>query len=42
MLEHPGAVVVLAVDDQERALVLRQYRHPAGERLVELPAGLLD
>ena len=42
VLEHPGAVVVLAVDDQERALVLNQYRHPAGRRLVELPAGLLD
>jgi 8-oxo-dGTP pyrophosphatase MutT (NUDIX family) len=42
VLEHPGAVVVLAVDDQERALVLHQYRHPAGRRLVELPAGLLD
>jgi 8-oxo-dGTP pyrophosphatase MutT (NUDIX family) len=42
VIEHPGAVVVLAVDDQERALVLRQYRHPIGERLVELPAGLRD
>jgi 8-oxo-dGTP pyrophosphatase MutT (NUDIX family) len=42
VLEHPGAVVILAVDDQERALVLMQYRHPACMRLVELPAGLLD
>ncbi len=42
VLEHPGAVVVLAVDDRERALVLQQYRHPIGRRLVELPAGLLD
>ena len=42
VLEHPGAVVILAVDDQERALVLFQYRHPASMRLVELPAGLLD
>lgn len=42
VLEHPGAVVVLAVDEQERALVLHQYRHPAAMRLVELPAGLLD
>jgi len=41
-VEHPGAVVVLAVDEQERALVLRQYRHPARMRIVELPAGLLD
>jgi 8-oxo-dGDP phosphatase len=42
VLEHPGAVVVLAVDEEERALVLRQYRHPAEMRFVELPAGLLD
>lgn len=42
VLDHPGAAVVLAVDDQERALVLHQYRHPAGMRFVELPAGLLD
>lgn len=42
VLEHPGAVVVLAVDDDERALVLHQYRHPTSMRFVELPAGLLD
>ncbi len=42
VLEHPGAVVILAVDEQERALVLHQYRHPAAMRFVELPAGLLD
>ena len=42
VLEHPGAAVVLAVDDQERALVLHQYRHPAGMRFVELPAGIID
>ncbi len=42
VLEHPGAVIVLAVDDQRRALCLWQYRHPAQQRFVELPAGLLD
>jgi len=42
VLEHPGAVVVLALDERERALVLHQYRHPARRRFVELPAGLLD
>jgi 8-oxo-dGTP pyrophosphatase MutT (NUDIX family) len=42
VLEHPGAVVILALDEQERALVLHQYRHPALTRFVELPAGLLD
>jgi 8-oxo-dGTP pyrophosphatase MutT (NUDIX family) len=42
VLEHPGAAVILAVDEQERVLVLLQYRHPASMRFVELPAGLLD
>lgn len=41
-VEHPGAVVVLALDDDRRVLVLRQYRHPVRHRLVELPAGLRD
>ncbi|MEX0429167.1 NUDIX domain-containing protein [Nocardioides sp. DS6] len=42
VLEHPGAAVVLAIDDEERVLCLRQYRHPAQRRFVELPAGLID
>jgi 8-oxo-dGDP phosphatase len=42
ILEHPGAAIVLAVDDEDRAFCLRQYRHPAQRRFVELPAGLLD
>jgi ADP-ribose pyrophosphatase len=42
VLEHPGAVIVLAVDERDRAYCLWQYRHPAGRRFVELPAGLLD
>lgn len=42
VLEHPGAAVVLAVDDQERVLCLWQYRHAAGRRFVEIPAGLMD
>jgi 8-oxo-dGTP pyrophosphatase MutT (NUDIX family) len=41
-LEHPGAVVVLAVDDDERVLCLRQYRHTNQQDFVELPAGLRD
>ncbi|MCF6377796.1 NUDIX hydrolase [Nocardioides KLBMP 9356] len=41
-LEHPGAVVVLAVDDDERVMCLRQYRHTSGYEFVELPAGLKD
>jgi 8-oxo-dGDP phosphatase len=42
VLEHPGAVVMLAVDDDERVACLRQYRHPAGGTFLELPAGLRD
>ncbi|GAB3205997.1 ADP-ribose pyrophosphatase [Marinactinospora thermotolerans DSM 45154] len=41
-LDHPGAVVVLAMDDKGRVLLLRQYRHPVGHYLWELPAGLRD
>ncbi|MFI9204631.1 NUDIX domain-containing protein [Streptomyces sp. NPDC053048] len=39
---HPGSVAVLALDDQDRVLVLKQYRHPVRQRLWEIPAGLLD
>jgi ADP-ribose pyrophosphatase len=42
VLEHPGAAVVLALDVQDRVLCLRQYRHAARRRFVELPAGLCD
>jgi 8-oxo-dGTP pyrophosphatase MutT (NUDIX family) len=42
VLEHPGAAVVLAVDDQDRAFCLWQYRHAVGRTLVQLPAGLCD
>ncbi|WP_210440853.1 NUDIX domain-containing protein [Nocardioides xinjiangensis] len=41
-LEHPGAVVVLAVDEEERVICLRQYRHTTQHEFVELPAGLRD
>lgn len=39
---HHGAVAVLALDDDDRMLTLRQYRHPVRRLLWELPAGLLD
>ncbi|MGW0365601.1 NUDIX domain-containing protein [Streptomyces sp. NPDC002990] len=39
---HPGSVCVLALDEQQRVLVLSQFRHPVRQRLWELPAGLLD
>jgi ADP-ribose pyrophosphatase len=42
VLRHPGAVAVAALDDDGRILLIRQYRHPVGAYLWELPAGLLD
>ena len=42
VFEHPGAVIVLAVDDEERVACVRQYRHPARGTFLELPAGLRD
>ena len=42
VVEHPGAVAVLAVDDEDRVLLIRQYRHPVGRQLWEIPAGLRD
>jgi 8-oxo-dGTP pyrophosphatase MutT (NUDIX family) len=41
-VRHPGAVVILAMDEDERVLVIKQYRHPVRAREWELPAGLLD
>jgi len=41
-LLHTGAVAVLALDDDDNVLVVKQYRHPVRRRLVELPAGLHD
>jgi 8-oxo-dGTP pyrophosphatase MutT (NUDIX family) len=42
VVEDPGAVIVLALDEQDRVVVIHQYRHPVQMRLVELPAGKLD
>ncbi len=39
---HLGAAAVLAVDDQQRVLLIQQYRHPIRMRDWEIPAGLLD
>jgi 8-oxo-dGTP pyrophosphatase MutT (NUDIX family) len=42
LVVHPGAVGVLAIDDHDRVLLIRQYRHPVGMSLWEPVAGLLD
>ena len=39
---HPGAVAVLALDDDQQVLLIRQYRHPVRRLLWEIPAGLRD
>lgn len=41
-VDHTGAVAVLAIDTDDRVLLINQYRHPIGTRDWELPAGLLD
>ena len=42
VVEHYGAVGIVAMDDDGRIPMVYQYRHPIGRRLWELPAGLLD
>jgi ADP-ribose pyrophosphatase len=42
VVEHPGAVAVLALDENFSVLLIRQYRHPVGRLLWEIPAGLRD
>lgn len=42
VVEHFGAVAILALDEQDQVVLIHQYRHPLGHRLWELPAGLLD
>jgi 8-oxo-dGDP phosphatase len=41
-VRHPGAVAVLALDDQDRVVLIQQYRHPVRAFEWEIPAGLLD
>ena len=42
VVEHFGAVAVVALDESNNVAMVYQYRHPVGQRLWELPAGLLD
>jgi len=41
-MDHTGAVAILALDDEDRVLLIKQYRHPVRVRDWEIPAGLLD
>ena len=42
VVRHPGAVAIVAIDEQDRLLLVRQWRQPAGRSLLEIPAGTLD
>jgi 8-oxo-dGTP pyrophosphatase MutT (NUDIX family) len=42
VVEHPGAVGIVAMDEADQVLLIRQYRHPAVRLLWEIPAGLRD
>jgi len=42
IVEHPGAVAVVAVDAEDRVVLVRQPREPARAELLELPAGTLE
>jgi ADP-ribose pyrophosphatase len=42
MVVHPGAVAMLPIDDEGRMHFVRQYRHPIGRVLLEIPAGTLE
>ena len=42
VVEHPGAVAVVALDETGQVLLIRQYRHPVRRLLWEVPAGLRD
>ena len=42
IVAHPGAVGIVALDDDENVVLVNQYRSPIRQRLDELPAGLLD
>jgi ADP-ribose pyrophosphatase len=41
-IDHPGAVAILALNERDEVLVIRQYRAPVNEFLLEIPAGLTD
>jgi ADP-ribose pyrophosphatase len=42
VVRHPGSIVVMAVDERDRLVLVRQYRYPVGAALWEIPAGRQD
>jgi ADP-ribose pyrophosphatase len=41
-IQHPGAVAVLAINENDEVLLIKQYRAPVNEYLYEMPAGIRD
>lgn len=42
MVHHPGGAAVVAIDDENRICLVRQYRHAVGDWIWEIPAGKID
>lgn len=42
VVEHPGGAAVFAIDEENRVVLVKQYRYPMGEVVLELPAGKLE
>ena len=42
VVDHPGGVCILALDQDGQVTLVRQYRYPMAEHIIELPAGKLD
>src|SRR5262245_58681529 len=42
VVELPVSVCALAITEDGRALMIKQYRHPIGETIIELPGGFID
>lgn len=42
IVEHPGAVAIVALDSRDRVVLVRQFREPARSHVLELPAGTLE
>ncbi len=42
VVEHPGGVAIVALDDENNVIAVRQYRYPMAEELLEIPAGKLE
>lgn len=42
IVEHSGAVAIVALDEEQNVLLVKQFRAAVGETLLELPAGTLE